>query len=222
MRSDLRSRRSFLGGAAAYVAAGPRTAEAYRDCQADNFGRPYCHVGIQSQDFRFVRADQRMMFWCWAATLQMIFDWHGYSISQDRIVAQTFGAVVNLPADPFVLINSVNRQYIDNFGDPFSVDSLVYSVDFGVAQIDNRDLVASLSAERPMVYCNNSHMMVLIGAGYWDVGFPQVFSAWVADPWPGAQFAPDMGPGFRDLSQAEMVPVQRGGQLRFVAEVSVS
>lgn len=185
----------------------------------------YCDARIPSSSFTHIRSlnDQRQMYWCWAATLAMIFKWHGREISQENIVTQTFGSVINAPASPLVLINSVNRRYIDNHGREFSVESRSWGPEFGINQIDNNVIVQSLASENPMVVCNRTHMMVLTGVGYLrTLNGLRVMEAWVADPFLIGKVAHDLPSGFRYLPLPDMFPTSLGGNLRYVADVSVN
>jgi len=187
-----------------------------------------CDARIPTSQFSMVRATQQTLVWCWAATLEMIFRWHRRPISQVNIVTQTFGAPLNVPANPIVLINSVNRSYVDDGGRPFRVRARVWGPDYGANQIDNSTIIGSLTDNRPLVVCNMSHMMVLIGFQYLQQGaFIQPVNAWVADPFLVGSLPPAPGqsplpPGFRYLLTPEMVPVTMGGQLRFMADLDIS
>lgn len=165
--------------------------------------------------------------WCWAATISMICQWYGHPISFPNIVQQTFGSLVNLPADPITLINSVNRSYVDDTGRPLTLNSAVWSVLNGVANVDNNMIIRELAANRPLVVCNMSHMMVLVGVSF-PQGTSQINQAWVADPafsgpvTTGIQGLQPLAPGFRYLFPTELIPAPMGGQLMFVAAVNVT
>jgi hypothetical protein len=157
----------------------------------------------------------------------MICRWYGKGVDFVDIVDQTFGGPVNAPADPITLINSVNRSYRDRDGTVFSLRSRVWSAMMGINQVDNAAIISELDASRPLVVCNLQHMMVLVGVSY-PQGSSQINQAWVADPafsgsvTAGIPGLPPLAPGFRYLFPAEMVPAPMGGQLSFVAAVSMS
>jgi hypothetical protein len=197
-------------------------ARAELNCSAVPGGQ-VCDALIRTSRFASVRAVQETLVWCWAATLEMIFRWHGKSISQSSIVSQTFGGPVVTTANPLVLINAVNRDYRDDLGRRFRVRSRVWGPDYGLAQIDNRTVIESLRRERPLVVCNLSHMMALVGVNFVQgpMGL-QIRQAWVADPMLVGQVSPDLAAGFRYLLPPELVPATQGGQLRFMADVSLS
>ena len=209
-----------IAGSAALLSS---PARAYEDCWHDAVGQEICAVGIKSSSFRRVGAYQETMVWCWAAVLQMIFRWHGKRISQTSIVEQTYGAAIPTTIDPFSLVDATKRSYYDDDGERFSVRSRIFSADFGYSQLDNCDIIRSLRTENPLIICNMSHMMVLIGATYnanVPCSVPNIAQAWVADPFPSPHWAPDMGPGFRDLHPLELRPPPLG-QLRFLADIRV-
>jgi hypothetical protein len=198
-----------------------RGAKANNECWSEG---DFCRANIRVDDFDY-HEGQEGFFWCWAATLSMIFRWHGKVVDQRSIVQQTFGAQVDYALDPLLLMRSVRRAYVDGNGNSFSVTSRIYSADFGLGEITNCDIISELANERPLVICNLSHMMVLIGVDYRPEShctMPNIVSAWVADPHPYAEFSRDMGRGFRDLRNTEMLPVHQGGELRFMATVQVS
>jgi hypothetical protein len=215
-----------LGLSAALLPSDSRAEHVCVQRIVNNIPLQVCDARIPSKKFKHFT--QPLSYWCWAATLQMICFAHGYQISQPSIVRQTFGAVVNMPADPITLINSVNRDYVDDMGRSFSLNSNVWSQIHGLSNTNNAAAMQQLAAEKPLVVCNKSHMMVLIGMSYliYPNGAQQVQSAWVADPMvtgvtPSGNLE-QLAPGFRYLSIPEMVPVSVGGQLTFVAEVYVS
>ncbi len=219
------SRRTFLALLSGGLSILPMAhrAHAYRDCEINNFGRELCHVGIRSYDFRHVGAYQETMVWCWAAVLQMIFAWHGRQVSQKHLVTQTYGAAIPTTIDPLRLLRATNRGYYDDYREPFSVRSRIFSADLGVSQLNNCDIIGSLRNERPLVICNQSHMMVLIGVRYYpevSCQLRNIDAAWVADPYPHQFWAEDMGPGFRDLPPLDLVP-RPIGKLRFLADLWV-
>ena len=187
----------------------------YYECGPGPNGANWCATGIDSKYFIRVASAQELGQWCWAATLSMIFAWHGRQVSQMSIVQQTYGAIVNMPAVPLALINSVNRDYFSDDGEEFSVSSEVWSVMFGQAGVNNQSMIDELRSGNPLVYCNTHHMMALIGVGFWEAPWgPNVWQALVADPWPSS------GP-FRQLSASEMTAYPMG-EMSFVATVHIS
>jgi hypothetical protein len=92
-----------------------------------------------------------------------------------------------------------------------------------VGAINNAIIVNELLNQRPVMYCNLSHAMVIVGVTYFPTPIPNIQSVTVMDPWP---YSPRLHP----LSAPEMVPAVfnplgqyvGGGQMSFLASVIVS
>jgi len=200
-------RRSFLKSLVPLAGIGfPKMAPARQDCS------PYfCASYIPLNQLEKIYAAQSQSQWCWAASISMIFAYSGHRVSQQRIVKEAYGSVVNMPGNYPAMLGSLNRGWTDDKGNNFSVStSSLFAPDLGQTSLTNADLISELEDDNPILFCNLSHAMVLTAMKYTPAG---VFEAWVMDPWPGK--------GLRRLTTAEMVPVP-AGQLRFVATVSVS
>lgn len=185
------------------------SARAYETC--NQMGA--CEVGIPMDRLQEIYADQQMSQWCWAATIQMIFGYYGYQVSQQTIVQQIYGSVVNMPAlSGAVISGALSQHWIDEQGQEFDVQlQAAYDADFGVHAIDNNLILRSLANEIPLVYGNHSHAMVLTAAAYnmTPMG-PQVWNLGFMDPWPGR--------GLRGPDNAgELVAMHQGGQIRYIA-----
>jgi hypothetical protein len=207
---------SLVGGAAANRAEACVAPEVLGICR---MGTQY--AGIDRGSFSLVAASQETMVWCWAATLQMIFAWHRKRISQASIVRQVYGAPVHAPIQPLHLLHAIQRAYVDDGGNRFRVSAGVFDLFTGRATIGNDHILAEFRRRRPIIYCNQSHMVAVYGGHFSlqgtayspNVTFCQLEAA---DPWP-----PRRGM-FRHLQACEMVPAFfPGGQLRLVATVNV-
>jgi hypothetical protein len=142
-----------------------------------------------------------MSQWCWAASIAMVFQFYGYEVPQQRIVQETFGAVVNMPAGSGrVLTQALNRPWVDTAGRPFTVRAVVYDRTSGQAGVNNDGVVEELKHGRPLIVGTQGHAMVVTAIQYlkapWGVG--QVIGVTVQDPWPGR--------GQRQLTWPELVP----------------
>jgi hypothetical protein len=160
---------------------------------------------------------QQATHWCWAATVANAFRLSGHAVSQARIVREVYGNVVNMRSGPSTNVSSLlDRAWTDDDGARFRARLMgVFDASAGRYDLDGRALVGALRAGRPLVIGTSSHAMLLIGASYETEGDAvRVVGATVFDPWPGV--------GVRALSPEEMVPVARGGQLAFIADVVVS
>jgi hypothetical protein len=213
------TRRSFTLAGLSTIAAGN---EAFA-C-ADPRALEICNMGTEFAGIRRPKkvAAQEKLVWCWAATLQMIFAAHRRELSQESIVEQVYGGVVDRPIDRLSLFQSIDRTYEDENGDEFDVTSGIYDLGTGQATIGNDEIIEEFKAKRPIIYCNKTHMVAAYGARYSTRGTPfspnvTVCKVYVADPWP-----PHRG-SYRTLEICEMVPAFfPGGELTFVATVDVS
>lgn len=155
--------------------------------------------------------------WCWAACISMIFSFYGHPVSQPRIVSEVYGLPVNMPA-PYggVIANQLNRTWTDDNGDRFRAHLTgVYDADADIDTLQNPILIAELDDDHPVVIGAGGHAMVLTSMQYARTPYgPNIVRCGVFDPWPGR--------GARGLTPPEMVPVERGGALRFAATVRIT
>lgn len=155
--------------------------------------------------------------WCWAASIAMVFAFYQHPVSQSRIVTEVYGSAVDMPAQAgIVMAQQLNRNWVDDFGIPFSA-RLTGAYDYmaGVYDVTNDQLIAELDQEHPIVIGNTHHAMVMTEIQYYKTASgPIVVAGGVFDPWPGI--------GARALTAAELVPAGSGGELMFVATVRVA
>jgi len=131
----------------------------------------------------------------------MVFSYWGHPVSQERIVQETWGSIVNMPGQPAQIVNDLNRWWIDEHGARFRVIADVYSVTAASAAQD-------LSSNYPLIIGSMGHAMVLTDLVYlrdaWGNGQPQ--QAIVRDPWPGR--------GRRLLTPQEWSSIQLAARIR--------
>jgi hypothetical protein len=181
-------RRDFLKAssvAAALGALGASTnASALLKCSAFNFqGLQQCEAGIDSRLAHVSAAavgGQHMTQWCWAACIEMVFRYYGMRVPQKTIVRQTWGGIVDLPAQPQQILANLNRPWIDSRGRRFRVAGDVFSANVVTAAQD-------LAGDMPLIIGTMGHAMVLTSLQYVRdrMGRGQVMAAIVRDPWPG-------------------------------------
>jgi hypothetical protein len=167
----------------------------------DPEGNVVCDVGIPSERLEPVTSQQRMSQWCWAASISMIFGYHGYDVSQERIVESIFGRLADLPAmTGEQMTEALARPWRDERGRTFRATVRVYDDAAGEYGVDDRMIIDELRAERPLLVGTVGHAMVLTALRYVKTpsGELQVIGATVRDPWPGR--------GRRDLEWHEMQP----------------
>jgi hypothetical protein len=153
--------------------------------------------------------------WCWAASIAMIFAYHGHPVTQMRIVQQVYGSAVCFPAgNAMTIASQLSRNWVDDSGQPFS-SRLVAAFDAqaGVYAINNQTIIQQLDSDQPMIFCNQHHAMVLTAIDYRPTSMgPYVMGLGVVDPWPGM--------GAHALSPAESV-MAPAGQCMFLAAVEI-
>ena len=154
---------------------------------------PTLTVGIPTETFNFVASTQRSTNWCWAASIQMTLNYYGVAITQEEIVARTYGTdqYGNLPdftGSIEQITANLNNTSIDDQGRTYVVSA--YAAKGAPAPAL---LVQELSAGHPVVvaYANSStpgHAVIATGAAYVqsDQG-PIVLSIIVRDPWPSEE-----------------------------------
>jgi hypothetical protein len=172
-------------------------------CTAFDFrGIQQCEAGINSQVLDVTASDtQQMPEWCWAACISGVFAYYGHFVPQQRVVQETWGAVVNMPAQPEQILQALNRPWTDNNGHNFTSSGAMVLPPFAAQD---------LAADHPLIIGTLGHAMLLTSLIYFrDVNSQGVVSAAkVRDPWP-------LNPRRRVLSTAEWMNTV------FIAHVSV-
>jgi len=145
---------------------------------------------------------QKMPFWCWAASLSMIYTDAGHPISQESIVLQNYGSLVNVPGGDFIHFEQkLNRVYTDDNGNQFrSVATLVETPE---------DAADALDHDLPILYTTSHHATVQTKLIYQVApGGPVVVKGgelW--DPEPGVGRRHLSGPDVTDYSAAWSIEV---------------
>jgi hypothetical protein len=156
--------------------------------------------------------------WCWATSISMIFGFHGHPIDQTEIVAQTYGVVACVPAgSSSTIAQDLSRQWVDDNGVGFTSRIVAaYDAFNGVFAMNNAIIANELQNNRPLLYCNTHHAMVVCALQVVPTARgPVVAQVDVVDPWPAS-------PGLHPLTPPESVPASAGGQMTFLAAVVVS
>lgn len=157
-----------------------------------NYQQPQ-YVGISSAQMNYIASAQNNSQWCWAASIQMVLNYYGVSISQEQIVARTYGVdpYGNLPnwAGSFQAITAnLNNWNVDNFGRRYSV---MASLNRGAPT--PAVLLQELSQGRPVIVGyssgpNSGHAVVITAVSYISSPNGPIIQSVVArDPWPSPQ-----------------------------------
>lgn len=162
--------------AAAAVQCGPYQPTSYGPAQV-------CEAGIPSPalDVAAMLEPNVQLYneWCWAATISGVFAYYGHPISQQRIVGEAYGAIVNMPGTPQAIMQSLNRAWVDDAGRPFRVQSDIFSANWMTAAQD-------LAVGMPLIVASLGHAMIVTASGYqrFPSGAGQTTYVMVRDPWP--------------------------------------
>jgi hypothetical protein len=151
------------------------------------------YVGIPSTQMNYFAASQRNSQWCWAASIQMVLNYYGIAISQEQIVARTygtdpFGRLPNWGGSFHAITANLNNWSIDNRGRPYTV---MASLNWGAPA--PAILLQELSQGRPVIVGyrsgpNSGHAVVITAASFIQSRMgPIVQSVVVRDPWPSQQ-----------------------------------
>jgi hypothetical protein len=111
----------------------------------------------------------------------MLFRYYGFDLPQEEIVRETWGEIINLPAEADQILASLNRPWRDRQGQAFRVTG-----DTDSASPDTA--VADLADNMPLLIGTRGHAMVLTSLTYvqgLDDDLLEVIEAVVRDPWPG-------------------------------------
>lgn len=162
-------------------------------------------------------AHQQATHWCWAASVANAFRSSGHAVSQERIVREVYGDVVNMRSGPNSNVAGLlDREWVDDAGGTFRARLIdLFDPAAGRGTFDSRAVVAALRSGRPLVLGTTSHAMLLIAATYRECdGVTTIVEATVFDPWPGV--------GVRTLRADEITPLNRHGSLAFIANFVVT
>lgn len=156
-------------------------------------GQQAIYVGIATNNFDYFASSQRNTNWCWAASLQMVFNYYGINITQEQIVARSYGVdpygkLPNWTGSFQVITANLNNWNIDNYGRGYFVNA---TLNWGAPT--PAYLIQELSAQRPVLIGyssgpNSGHAVVITACSYVPTNMgPMIQSIVVRDPWPSQQ-----------------------------------
>jgi len=157
--------------------------------EIQQIGPNYFSAGVSSHEFEYFAAPQqqgrqRQENWCWAATIQMVLNFHGLYVSQEDVVARVFGNLDDLPGTPQDILNALSGWAPDVRGRYSSISADPYV-------FDRQHLVPDLAYKWPLIVGlrtggNIGHAYVLTAVYYSTDGFnlPVFDKVVLRDPWP--------------------------------------
>ncbi len=147
------------------------------------------HVGVSSSKMNYYASSQKNSQWCWAASIQMVLNYYGVKISQEQIVARTYGTdpYGRLPnwAGSFEAITAnLNNWGVDNSGREYKVRA---SLNWGAPT--PAVLLRELSKKRPVIVGyrgpQGGHAVVITAASSTKSPYgPIIQTITVRDPMP--------------------------------------
>ncbi|MDT8701171.1 papain-like cysteine protease family protein [Kluyvera ascorbata] len=162
---------------------------------------------------------QSCPFWCWAASIAMIFEAHGHSIDQSEIVRSSFNSNIAFctKGNTSTIGNDLSKPWVDSQGVSFQSQVVAaYDIFNNILAINNNIIINELANDRPLLYANRSHAMVVVSVDYFMTPMgPDVRAVGVLDPWPES-------PKYHLLNVQEMRPAHMGGDMTFLAAVQTT
>ena len=145
-------------------------------------------AGIPTDQFEFFAAPdvagrQRQENWCWAATIQMVLNFHGLFVTQEQIVERIFGHHVDAPAGESEILTALSGWAWDARGSYSTIHASSYVA-------SGSHLIHDLAYRWPLIVGLTGdpigHAYVLT-AVYYSVGEynqPIFDKVVLRDPWP--------------------------------------
>lgn len=151
-------RRLILTGAAALgMGLLSRAAKTAQTCTLSD-GTRWCRSRLRARMHAQTTQRQNRDQWCWAASLSMIFDYYGHPMSQERIVKEIWGRIVDMPRHVDDVMRDINRSWVDNRGQRFKASGQRLTLH----PVELPKLAAQALAEnRPLIVGTLGHATVL-------------------------------------------------------------
>jgi ABC-type bacteriocin/lantibiotic exporter with double-glycine peptidase domain len=156
------------------------------DCRADIKQLNYnlFVAGVPSVQFDFYVVKQRKMNWCWAASVQMVLNYHGLFVKQEEIVQRIYGDQVDLSAQPSQILAALSGWAPDTRGSYSAIQASPYT-------INGSQIVQDLAYKWPLIAGlsypdGRGHAVVLTAIVYSVDQFnnPIFQKVVIRDPWP--------------------------------------
>lgn len=169
-------------------------------------------AAVPSDQFEFFSSPeqdgrQRQTNWCWAASAQMVLNYHGLYVSQEHIVQRIYGAQIDRPANLNQILGALTGWAPDTRGRHSSIHANPYTQ-------SGSQIVEALANRWPLIVGLKNpnggigHAVVLTGVTYSVDRFnnPNFRTVIIRDPWPGNRSRQEMS--WRDF-QARLMFMTR-------------
>lgn len=148
-------------------------------------------AGVQSNEFEYFTSPQiigrqRQSNWCWAASIQMVLNYHGLYVRQEEIVQRIYGQQTDQPANPNQILAALSGWAPDTRGRYSTIHASPYV-------LSGNQIVQDLAQKWPMIVGLQNpgaigHAVVLTAIIYSVDRFnnPVFHGVVIRDPWPGS------------------------------------
>lgn len=146
-------------------------------------------AGIPTNEFEYFAAPQtagrqRGYQWCWAACVQMVLNYHGLYVQQEKVVQRVFGVSYDVAANLQQILYALSGWAPDTRGRYSQILAIPYV-------LNNSQLITDLANKWPLIVGIPGnpigHACVLTAVRYslTNLNIPILHSAVIRDPWPG-------------------------------------
>lgn len=149
-------------------------------------------AGVPSAEFEYFvspnkNGRQRQANWCWAASIQMVLNYHGLYVSQEQIVQRIYGTQIDRPANSNQILNALTGWAPDSRGRYSSIHANPYTS-------SGSEIVKALANKWPLIVGLRNPQggighAVVVTAVYYSVdqyNNPVFRSVVIRDPWPNS------------------------------------
>jgi Papain-like cysteine protease AvrRpt2 len=154
-----------------------------------DLGNGLFSAGVPTQDFEYyaapaVQGRQRQNNWCWAASVQMVLNYHSLYVTQEAIVQRLFGSIYNSPANLNGIMTTLSGWAYDYRGRTSNIYAQSYI-------LNNSMLVNDLAFNWPLIigfYGRPIGHACVLTAIYYSMTpqqQPYIHTGIIRDPWPG-------------------------------------
>jgi hypothetical protein len=158
--------------------------------ELQQWGPNYFVAGVFSGEFEFFAAPQqqgrqRQQNWCWAATTQMVLNYHGLYVTQEQVVTRIFGKLVDSPAEPKQILTALSGWAPDTRGRFSQIFANTYL-------LQGSDLVRDLAFKWPLIVglkqpgqIGHAYVLTAVFYAVGQQNEPIFDKVVLRDPWPG-------------------------------------